>query len=231
MRKDKSYIPPRVCQEEDIFCRRVQHRNLIANKKNELKKIEEKCKASKNTRRCFTELEGDLFRLKPEYASDWPEIPIYNPKKFKFMGFTKRCKEWYVGVVINRHFVHKKEWKINDYSFDSKGKVKYCKGYIQAPVMKRISNAGRYGKAYLAKLRASDVKELCKQNLSLVVNKYSKINGKEFDDKLRRECELQFGDGSVGKIDTVINNPNTREVHAFEFDKMRVEKIKDKNVK
>ena len=225
MRKDKKFRPERPCKDEDLFCRRIQHRNLVVNKNKELRRIERMCKNRRNIRRCYNDMKNRLFRHRPEYVSDWPEIPIYNPKKFKFMGFTKKCKSWYVGVIVNRHFVHKKQWKIKDYSYDRKGKVKYCKGYFTAPVFKRISYGGRFGRAYLAKLKASDVNELCNQNLDVVLNNSNFKNGRSHEDKLKKDCQLKFGDGSVGKMDQVIKDPTLREIHAFEFDKMTVRKI------
>jgi len=201
MKKDKHYRPPRPCKEEDIFCRRVQHRNIRANKAKELRRINRICRNKRNIRRCYIDKRDRLFRQKPQYVSDWPEIPIYNPKKFKFLGFTRKCESWYVGVIMNRHFIHKKQWKIKDYSYDTRGKVKYCKGFFTAPLFKRISYGGKFGKAYLAKLKAEDVNELCNQNLGVVLNKTLFKRGRLHKDKLKKDCTLKFGDGSIGKMD------------------------------
>ena len=142
------------------------------------------------------------------------------------MGFTKKCKGWYVGVIVNRHFINSKQWKIKDYSFDTRGQVKYCRGYIFGPVFKKISSGRKYGRAYLLKLRTSDVSELCRQNLFVVLNKFNDDEGKRKADSLMKQCLVRFGDGTVDEVDVLLKNPNLKEVHAFEFDKMTINKMK-----
>ena len=93
----------------------------MANKQKDLRAIQRKCRDQTEIQKCYDGEKAQLFGRKPEYISDWPEIPIYNPKKYKFMGFTKKCKGWYVGVIVNRHFINHKQWKIKDYSFDTRG--------------------------------------------------------------------------------------------------------------
>jgi len=210
IKKDKKYKPPRACERKDVFCRRVELRNLKANKKKELRRAKEICKNSSHPESCYLSAKNHLYHKHPEYAAEYPEIPIFNPLKFRFMGFKEKCKEWYIGVIVNRHFIHKHQWKIKDYSYDKHGNVRFCKGWMTVPVIKKIRNWAK-GKnplknmktQILDKLSKSDVKEICMRNLGVVLNLHSTKQSRWNRDQLLKKCMMKYGDGEVKTIGTL----------------------------
>jgi hypothetical protein len=212
MKKDKKYRPKRPCNQNDIFCRRVELRNLKANKDKHLRKVKAICKNSAKPSLCNMESKNRLFRKHPEYAAEYPEIPLYNPLKSRFMGFKEKCKEWYIGVIVNRHFIHKHQWHIKDYSYDKHGNVRFCKGWMTVPVLRKIQyktgvNGGNpfdnMNTEVLQKLSRKDVEEICLKNLGVVLNVRRRRDKEWHRDKLMKECLLKYGDGEVKNIGAV----------------------------
>ena len=224
--KKKKKYRPRACKRTQIFCRRVEMRNFKANKATALRRVKNICQTSADKELCFKKGKIRLLAKHPEYNSDYPTIPIYNPLKYRFLGFKRKCAEFYIGVVMNRHFIHKHQWRIKDYTYDKHGRIVYCEKYVTGPVFERINpllvpeeGAGRGGKKVdpvkkriSHKLTREDIIQLCRRNLSTVLNLKTSEEAKWHRDKVMKQCMLQFGDGEVDKLGEYKVNHLTEDV-------------------
>lgn len=215
--KENPKYRPRTCKEKEIFCRRTEMRNLKANKDKELRKIDHKCSNASNKEICNKVHKNQLFVKHPEYTTDYPDIPIYNPTKFKFLGFKKKCKQYYVGVIMNRHFINRHQWKVKDYSFDTGGNIRYCEGWFTAPIFRRIRNHSfkfntldnMSKEIKFEELKKEDIAELCHHNLDTILNLKNRKEFRWNRDEVEKQCMLRFGDGkelNAGKIYSKIGN-------------------------
>jgi hypothetical protein len=93
--------------------------------------------------------------------------------KRKIIGYHKVCLKWIVGVIVNRHFKNKGEWKYKDAIFDHDGKFRYCQQWgklpIYAPILKDAKANSETRKQFLKKL-AHDIELFCKNKLYVILN-------------------------------------------------------------
>ena len=77
-------------------------------------------------------------RKKPKYKRKKPKHKKKKKSTRKIIGYHKICLKWVVGVIVNRHFDNKKEWKYKDAIFDENGVYRYCKNWGKLPIYEPI---------------------------------------------------------------------------------------------